>query len=73
MGTDDIETTWQIAHAICGKFGGASRDRTDDLLHAMQALSQLSYSPSCGCGKWSAKRGAKVRDASDRVKPKGPL
>jgi hypothetical protein len=26
--------------------GGASRDRTDDLLHAMQALSQLSYSPS---------------------------
>ena len=25
--------------------GGASRDRTDDLLHAMQALSQLSYSP----------------------------
>ena len=26
-------------------FGGASRDRTGDLLHAMQALSQLSYSP----------------------------
>ena len=25
--------------------GGASRDRTGDLLHAMQALSQLSYSP----------------------------
>ncbi len=25
---------------------GASRDRTGDLLHAMQALSQLSYSPS---------------------------
>ena len=24
---------------------GASRARTDDLLHAMQALSQLSYSP----------------------------
>jgi hypothetical protein len=24
---------------------GASRDRTGDLLHAMQALSQLSYSP----------------------------
>jgi hypothetical protein len=24
---------------------GADRDRTDDLLHAMQALSQLSYSP----------------------------
>ena len=26
--------------------GGARRDRTDDLLHAMQALSQLSYSPT---------------------------
>ena len=25
--------------------GGASRGRTGDLLHAMQALSQLSYSP----------------------------
>ena len=25
--------------------GGAERDRTDDLLHAMQALYQLSYSP----------------------------
>ena len=28
------------------KFGGARRDRTVDLLHAMQALSQLSYSPT---------------------------
>ncbi len=28
-----------------GPFGGAKRDRTADLLHAMQALSQLSYSP----------------------------
>ena len=28
-----------------GKFGGAKRDRTADLLHAMQALSQLSYGP----------------------------
>ena len=26
--------------------GGASRDRTDDLLNAIQALSQLSYSPN---------------------------
>ena len=26
-------------------FGGGKRDRTDDLLHAMQALSQLSYTP----------------------------
>ena len=28
------------------EFGGAKRDRTADLLHAMQALSQLSYSPT---------------------------
>ena len=28
------------------QFGGAKRDRTADLLHAMQALSQLSYSPT---------------------------
>jgi hypothetical protein len=28
------------------KIGGAKRDRTADLLHAMQALSQLSYGPT---------------------------
>jgi hypothetical protein len=28
--------------------GGARRDRTVDLLHAMQALSQLSYGPTRG-------------------------
>ena len=28
-----------------GQSGGANRDRTDDLLHAMQALSHLSYNP----------------------------
>ena len=27
------------------RIGGARRDRTADLLHAMQALSHLSYSP----------------------------
>ena len=26
--------------------GGGKRDRTADLLHAMQALSQLSYTPT---------------------------
>jgi hypothetical protein len=30
------------------KFGGANRDRTDDLLNAIQALSQLSYGPTPG-------------------------
>jgi hypothetical protein len=30
--------------------GGANRDRTDDLLLAKQALSQLSYGPIIGGG-----------------------
>ena len=30
-------------------FGGGTRDRTADLLHAMQALSQLSYTPIWAC------------------------
>ena len=29
--------------------GGGKRDRTADLLHAMQALSQLSYTPKLSC------------------------
>ena len=32
--------------------GGGERDRTDDLLLAKQALSQLSYTP----GSWSSAR-----------------
>ncbi len=34
--------------------GGAERDRTDDLLNAIQALSQLSYGPTRerSCSKW---------------------
>lgn len=31
--------------ADCGGNGGAGRDRTDDILLAKQALSQLSYGP----------------------------
>ncbi len=38
-------------------FGGASRDRTGDLLHAMQALSQLSYSPLRGALLYPSARG----------------
>ena len=30
---------------VVTEIGGAKRDRTADLLHAMQALSQLSYGP----------------------------
>ncbi len=33
------------------EIGGAKRDRTVDLLHAMQALSQLSYSPISRTGR----------------------
>ena len=40
----------------CFSIGGAERDRTDDLLRAKQALSQLSYSPTCDAdndaGNW---------------------
>ena len=38
---------WRNIEAIVIKkgVGGAKRNRTADLLHAMQALSQLSYSP----------------------------
>ena len=38
MGTLDLQTTFVLR-------GGGKRDRTADLLHAMQALSQLSYTP----------------------------
>jgi hypothetical protein len=31
-------------------YGGASRDRTDDLIVANDALSQLSYSPNTAVG-----------------------
>jgi hypothetical protein len=41
-----------------GKSGGARRDRTADLLHAMQALSQLSYSPENSGGRVRTTRGA---------------
>src|SRR5437868_12023012 len=51
--------------------GGADRDRTDDLLNAIQALSQLSYSPNSrgiaanasGASKFLARRGAFYRTA----------
>ena len=39
------ETKTAPKGAVSTGDGGARRDRTDDLLHAMQALSQLSYGP----------------------------
>src|SRR5215469_12723944 len=38
---DDEATCPKAARSV----GGGKRDRTADLLHAMQALSQLSYTP----------------------------
>src|ERR1700676_2067183 len=47
---DSVETIENIE----SEFGGASRDRTDDLIVANDALSQLSYSPMSG---WIAYNG----------------
>ena len=49
VGGRDQNENGGLAAAVLGsfeKFGGAERDRTDDLLNAIQALSQLSYSPT---------------------------
>ena len=40
--------------AFCGLDGGADRDRTCDLLNAIQALYQLSYDPIRSEGKFKA-------------------
>ena len=39
-------TIIDMGNQIALQTGGARRDRTADLLHAMQALSQLSYGPT---------------------------
>ncbi len=43
--------------------GGARRDRTDDLLLAKQALSQLSYGPDKGSGSRCQASGTSYPDA----------
>ena len=40
-----INNNLSIIFIYISKIGGATRDRTADLLNAIQALSQLSYSP----------------------------
>ena len=40
-----LSSTRNHPQLYTGEIGGAERDRTDDLLLAKQALSQLSYSP----------------------------
>ena len=44
-------------NSIQRNFGGGKRDRTADLLHAMQALSQLSYTPTEDGGLYRRPRG----------------
>ena len=46
--------------------GGADRDRTDDLLNASQALSQLSYSPGLRIGGRGRDGGVKRLNADCR-------
>ena len=46
MFTDEPEAHSRTSSAIGITAGGARRDRTDDLLLAKQALSQLSYGPA---------------------------
>src|SRR5689334_22870766 len=41
-----IDTASRVCVQLPDSIGGARRDRTADLLHAMQALSQLSYGPT---------------------------
>ncbi len=43
-----IESAAVSSSRADGQSGGADRGRTDDLLNAIQALSQLSYSPTAG-------------------------
>ena len=41
-------TKYQVLSSACAIGGGDKRDRTADLLNAIQALSQLSYTPIFG-------------------------
>src|SRR5215471_7966003 len=45
----DLDSYRWLFTSAGGRSGGGNRDRTGDLLHAMQALSQLSYTPTQGC------------------------
>ena len=41
-----LEHIYEVGHGSKKQNGGAERDRTVGLLNAIQALSQLSYSPA---------------------------
>ena len=62
-----------------GKNGGARRDRTADLLHAMQALSRLSYGPeslplvATGGGLYLTRRALSSRGRRAFLNKRNPL
>src|SRR3954466_1659024 len=56
----------------CGSVGGGNRDRTGDLLHAMQALSQLSYTPDRGRELYLSRRPAFYRKCASAWRTAGP-
>ena len=53
LSQDQIETL-RICKMLQSKLGGDKRDRTADLLNAIQALSQLSYTPISSYYFWWA-------------------
>jgi hypothetical protein len=57
MGTIWVQFYWWSSEVLIFTgvlYGGASRDRTDDLIVANDALSQLSYSPTGRLDRWFA-------------------
>jgi hypothetical protein len=68
---------FSCGRAIRSKAGGARRNRTDDLLLAKQALSQLSYGPLCS-GELKSERFGRLAEPklaaafASRAKAGGP-
>jgi hypothetical protein len=60
--SQEIKVSWRV-------FGGARRNRTADLLNAIQALSQLSYGPTLAAvhGITAEKAPPKQRGLYNRV------
>jgi hypothetical protein len=59
------------ARTSSDRLGGASRDRTDDLMLAKHALSQLSYGPSASTAEGFRPRSQR-RDAGRFLRIGGP-
>jgi hypothetical protein len=61
--TSDPKTFFRVPNLppdpAAAQSGGADRNRTDDLLRAKQALSQLSYGPVSGIRRQGSETGRK--------------